>query len=75
MCPRLGECVGVPVLKAACASEGVTTKGPWSGRVTFLAHDPVHTGQRVLYCVGREGSVKWAALSLDREQDDPEGVV
>lgn len=55
--------VGVPVLEAACATEGVTAKGPWSGRVTFLAHDPVHTGQCVLYCVGREGSVGWAALS------------
>lgn len=65
---------GVLVPQAACATEGVTAKGPWSGRVTFLAHDPVHTGQRVLYCVGREGSVGWAALSLDREQGDPEGV-
>lgn len=67
--------VGVPVLKAACATEGVTAKSPWSRRVTFLARDPVHTGQCVLYCVEREGSVGWAALSLDREQDDPEGVV
>lgn len=42
----------VSVSKAACAMVGVTAKGPGSReRVTFLAHDPVSTGQRVLVTV------------------------
>lgn len=49
-------CVCVSVPKAACAIVGVTAKGSGVGeRVTFLAHDPVSTGQRVLVTVVRGG--------------------
>lgn len=42
----------VSVSKAACAVVGVTAKGPGSReQVTFLAHDPVSTAQRVLVTV------------------------
>lgn len=50
----------VSVSKAACAMVGVTAKGPGSReRVTFLAHDPVSTGQRVLVTVVGGGGISW----------------